>query len=107
MVLCAAVIAWGSLIPPGGLLPLPDYIVHSGAYLVLTWLLRRAMAQGASAGSVLLPAALAWGYGSLMEGIQVFLPYRSAEVKDLVVNAVGVAIAMVLPVHRRSRAGKS
>jgi len=108
VVLCAAVIAWGSLTPGGGgFIQLPDVLIHGGAYLTLAWLLRRAMAQGAPAGSVLLPAALAWGYGFLMEGLQAFLPYRSAEVKDLVVNAVGVVVAMVLPIHRRSRSGKS
>ena len=46
---------------------------------------------------IALAVPLAWGYGALIEAIQAWLPYRSAETADLAMNAAGV-IAGVLAV---------
>jgi len=39
----------------------------------------------------------------LMEGAQALVPYRAAEVRDLIANAAGVIVAMVIAavVHTR------
>ena len=41
-------------------------------------------------------AALAWGYGVLLEGLQGLAPYRTAEAWDLAVNAGAVAVGLVV-----------
>jgi VanZ family protein len=46
-------------------------------------------------------AAAAWGYGAIVEGLQSFVPHRSAELSDLFFNAVGVAAALLLVAARR------
>ncbi|MGQ0571819.1 MAG: VanZ family protein [Armatimonadota bacterium] len=95
-----AVIAWGSLAPGVGISPGPDSLIHGWAYLVLAWLLRGAMTQSGFSRSLILPAVLAWGFGLLMEGLQLMLPFRSGEIRDLIANAVGAGVAMTLPVPR-------
>ncbi len=82
-----AVTAVGGLLPPlgphgyqpGG----PAY--HLVGFSVLTVLLsaRRPAFQA---------AALAWAYGLLLEGVQSFVPYRGAELADVGVNLVAVAL---------------
>jgi hypothetical protein len=39
---------------------------------------------------------LGFGYGVVIEGIQGLLPYRKAELGDLIVNAVGLAAGLIL-----------
>ncbi len=71
------------------------------------FLLRRAFLHSGFSRSPLLPAVIAWGYGLLMEGLQAALPYRTAEARDLLSNAIGVAVATAvtvsIPLLRRSR----
>lgn len=95
--------ALASLAPGPGLDGRADLWLHGGAYLILAWLLRRALAQDARARGRVLPLAIAWGYGLLLEGLQALLPYRAAEVRDLLANAAGVSIAAVLPVNLAGR----
>jgi glycopeptide antibiotics resistance protein len=40
-------------------------------------------------------AAAAWLYGLALEGVQGFLPHRSAELADLLVNLVAVTVGLV------------
>ncbi len=52
-----------------------------------------------------IAALLAWGYGAVIEVVQAFLPYRSAELGDVAMNAVGVlaGVAAVQLVRRIRR----
>lgn len=72
---------------------------HGAAYLVLAWLLRCAMAPDRQAAGWVLPLAAAWSFGLVLEGLQAALPYRTAEARDLLANAAGAGIAMLLPVR--------
>jgi hypothetical protein len=98
-------IAWGSLTPRVSAPSVPDVALHWGVYLVLVWLLRIALALD-GVDRRLLAGVLAVGFGAFIEGIQAMLPYRGAEVRDLLANAIGVAIGMLLPIRwslRRSQ----
>jgi len=60
-----------------------------------------------------LPAAramgLAWTYGAALEGAQWFISYRSAELADLLMNAIGVLAAWVMVLiwrHRKVQPGR-
>jgi VanZ family protein len=93
-----ALIAWGSLAPGAGVAAVPDALVHSWAYLVLAWLLRGAIARNGWSTSPLIPGILAWGFGALMEAMQLTVPLRSAEARDLAANGIGVLIGIMLPI---------
>lgn len=88
--------AWTVAVGVGGVLPPlgPHGFQPGGAayhlvgFSVLTVLLSRRMPAGRA-------AALAWLYGLVMEGVQSLLPYRGAELGDLAVNLVAVALGMV------------
>ena len=68
-----------------------DVVLHMTAFFVLTGLLQ--MAYLPSQG--LRAAVLLFGYGLLIEGVQLWLPHRSAELKDLLVDALGIAMGLV------------
>lgn len=85
---------WMGLILVGSYLPNGNGEMASGAawhilgYGVLSGLLTRWIETW--------PAFfVAWGYGGAMEAMQWILPTRSAEVGDLVANAVGAAIGLI------------
>ncbi len=94
--------AWASLAPPPPVPSGSDLWLHAAAYGILTVLLRYATATGGTARSALVAAGAATAYGLLLEGAQAALPYRTAEVRDLLANAIGVAAALVIPLRRRS-----
>ena len=103
------VTAAGSLSPGYATPKGPDVLFHAFAYAVLTWLLSRARAHRQVFQRVILSAAIAWGFGALLEGAQAFHPNRIAEVRDLISNAYGAAagavFALILP--RRVRTEES
>lgn len=41
-------------------------------------------------------AAVAWGYGAMIEGLQWLVRYRDADAGDLMVNAAGVIVGVVV-----------
>lgn len=66
--------------------------VHFIEYAVLALLVRFALLSGASIGTLLADgAAFLWAtsYGVLMEIVQLYVPTRSADIKDAVVNSLG------------------
>jgi hypothetical protein len=80
----------GSLRPldgPGG------HIVASG---ILTALLQTQLPDARALG-------LAWMYGAVLEGAQRFISYRSAELVDLLMNAIGVLAAWIIVLAWRHR----
>ena len=95
--------AWASLSrgvssPPG-----TDVWIHAMAYGAFTLLLHWAFRRRGASGNPLLPGALAWSYGLLMEGAQSLVPYRAAEVRDLIANGAGVIVAMAIAMLVRPR----
>ena len=90
---------------PSGL-PL-DKLAHLCEYLLFAWLLVQAAtaSRWSATKRSLLAFALPVSYGIFLEGVQAFLPYRSAEVMDVVANTVGVGmglgLARLLPAVRR------
>ena len=89
-------IAVGAVVPvradtPGASLDKP---VHLCEYLVLAWCVAKAArASRLSRGQVLLLAfAGSVAYGILLESVQSLLPYRSAELMDVLCNAIGSSL---------------
>ena len=77
----------GSLLPPGAGGRGGD-IWHLLGFGILTVLLTAWMPVGTSAG-------VAWAYGIMLEGFQLLTRYRDAEVRDLLMNAAGVAVGLL------------
>jgi VanZ family protein len=77
---------------PGVLIGVPDFVVHAGAYLLLT------VVVGATAVGWRWPrpGAVAFlygvGHGALLEFVQIFTPPRRAELKDLAVDAAAALV---------------
>ena len=71
-----------------------DKIVHFFQYLVLAWLL----VQAARASRLHVQGlrrtmwGAATGFGMLIELVQAMLPWRSAELLDMVMNGLGAAM---------------
>ncbi|MGQ0548554.1 MAG: VanZ family protein [Armatimonadota bacterium] len=100
-VLWMVAMALASLSPPPAVPSGADLWLHAAAYGILTVLLRYATAPRGTARGALLAAGAAIAYGVLLEGAQAALPYRTAEARDLLANAIGVAVAVVIPMRRR------
>lgn len=84
-----------ALLPQGAPMPLPisDVLLHAFAFTYLT----------AALGLVHYPPARRWPvalwmlcYGVALEVLQSFIPERSAEVKDVIVDAVGIVLGLGL-----------
>ncbi len=75
-----------------------DKPVHAALYLLLALGLIRA----ARASAWSRRTTIAWGlivpigYGAFLEAVQSLLPYRSAEWADVVANALGTALGVML-----------
>jgi VanZ family protein len=76
---------------------LSDFVIHFFAFAVLAFLLSMGYVKAEK-----FPfwwakaAALSFFVGSLVEVIQIFLPYRSFSTRDLGVDVVGIMTALVL-----------
>jgi VanZ family protein len=92
----ALAVASAAALLPGGL-PLPidttDVVLHSFAFTVLTAALGLGFYEPARWAMPVRWMAL---YGLALELAQSFLPGRTAELKDLAVDAVGIALGVVL-----------
>ena len=109
----AAVIAIVSVIPippstPKGLLSL-DKALHLCEYGLLAWLLMMSARRSAwKFGASLLTAFVgAAAYGALWEAVQAFLPYRAAELADVVVNTLGAGVGVGINLLMSSRSDVS
>ena len=71
-----------------------DKLAHLCEYWLLTWLaFRAARFMGMPRRTALRWISLAAiGYGAMLEGAQLLVPYRTAEGLDIVVNALGVLL---------------
>lgn len=70
---------------------------HFIEYALLAFLLAAALGGWRRDSRALLPAALlAIGLGGAIEAVQGLLPYRDAQLLDVVVNAAGAALGLAL-----------
>ncbi|MBI3320733.1 MAG: VanZ family protein [Candidatus Omnitrophica bacterium] len=94
----AALILFGAVIPiePSISVDHLDLVVHLVEYLLFAWLLVQALRHEALRAPDVL--TLAWisatSYGVLIELLQGLLPWRSADLADAVVNALGAALGV-------------
>ena len=101
--------AWAGLVTVGAVIPVPasleapsglplDKAAHLCEYLLFAWLLVQAAtaSRWSATKRSLLAFALPVSYGLFLEGVQAFLPYRSAEVMDAVANTVGAGLGVWL-----------
>lgn len=89
--------------PDNPVFRLGDVVLHGAAFtyltfaLVLVLLRREAPASGPFPGRVsLISAAAMLGYGLLLELAQSFIPERTAELKDVLVDLAGILMGLVL-----------
>ena len=76
-----------------------DKLIHAGAYGLLQLLMLRASHGGltpARKGAMLGASAGSLGHGLISEGLQAFIPGRTASGWDLVADIVGILIASIL-----------
>lgn len=77
--------------PPETVFRVSDVLLHAGAFTYLTFALTLAhpRASGLVAGGWML------GYGLLLELLQSFEPARTAELKDVLVDVVGIGAGLL------------
>ena len=93
-------------LPPGNDgRPWLDKAVHLCEYLAFSWLLlRAAIADRVMPSSAAARASMiAIGYGVALEGVQHFLPYRSADWHDIAMNTVGTGLGIGIGLAMRQR----
>ncbi len=87
-----------ALLPKGAPMPfaISDILQHLFAFTYLTAAL--GIAYYPSNAAQRTTAVICWmlAYGLSLEAIQYFIPERSAEFKDLAVDAVGIALGIAL-----------
>ncbi|MBI2496186.1 MAG: VanZ family protein [Candidatus Omnitrophica bacterium] len=82
-----------------------DKVAHLGEYLLFAWL----MLQALRASQMPRRVSLWWawgsvtGYGLVMEGVQAMLPWRSAELADVVANGCGALLGVWIRQHLPGR----
>ena len=89
-ILVVSVIPTGRAVSVGHL----DKVAHVCEYLLFAWLLVRALRAGRlrQPEYVVLDWIFASSYGLLIELLQSLLPWRSAELWDALMNALGAAV---------------
>ena len=88
---------------PRTLQRIPDWASHTATYATLGFLAARSAALLGAHPAALLGGAYAVGHGALLEALQSRLPTRAAEWRDLLADAVGVAIGVTVAAARRAR----
>lgn len=75
-----------------------DKILHAVEYLMFAgFLIESGVASRWSRGRIVLVSlAVPIVFGAALEGVQAFLPYRHAELPDVLANAAGASIGAVL-----------
>lgn len=96
----AALVLFLSVIPvdPHPSVSRLDKAAHLGEYLLLSWLLLRAMERSAwpSAHRAWLSWLWAAGYGASLELVQGWLPWRDGDWADALANTVGALLGVLL-----------
>ncbi|MBI3312397.1 MAG: VanZ family protein [Candidatus Omnitrophica bacterium] len=106
----ATVIAVGAVIPVpskvGSAIGSLDKLLHLCEYLLLAWCtVRASRASGFPQAKTLTVAFLfPVGFGVFLEAVQGLLPYRSAELGDIVANTVGAGLGVGIGLITRLKA---
>ena len=101
LVLILTFISWQATIRIGIEVPISnsDKLLHFLAFYTLAFLLDFAFPKSRFG---VLKIIILIGYGGLIEVVQSFLPYRSAELADLITDIIGIsAYALTIPILRR------
>ena len=101
VIICMIGIYVGASIPEP---PVPadvtDVSLHEAGYLVLTLLVIRALAKqtwhGVTAATMFRGWVVAVLHGASVEWLQAYLPWRHAEVGDLIADATGACAAVIV-----------
>jgi VanZ family protein len=91
----------------GGHLPAAEValrkLAHVAEYLVLTLLLVRALRRSGVAAAVPLACAAALVYAATDEWHQSFVPARTATLRDVAIDGIGIALAALAVTRTRLR----
>ena len=96
------VCTWLALVPepPDPVFRLGDVILHGAAFAYLTMafvLMMMARAEPVLDRRLVGTAALAmFGYGVFLAAVQSFIPERTAEIKDLGVDLLGIGVGLLI-----------
>lgn len=69
-----------------------DVVLHAFAFTYLSFAMRLAYERR----SLLQVFLVLFGYGILIEAVQSLVPERTAEIKDLMVDVVGIVLGLLL-----------
>jgi VanZ family protein len=78
--------------PPEAVARISDIVLHGFAFSYLTF----ALGLAYRSRHWFVPAAWMLGYGLFIEIVQSFEPQRAAELKDLLVDSVGICVGVML-----------
>lgn len=83
--------------PPLAIFRLGDVLLHAGAFAYLAFALALMLESGGRREAIPI-RTFCWliGYGAGLEIVQALIPERSAELKDLLVDAVGIALGLLV-----------
>ncbi|HEY5644640.1 MAG TPA: VanZ family protein [Pseudomonadales bacterium] len=90
---------WAALVPAppdNPVFQLSDVLLHAAAFTYLSFAFVLAWLEGGSGPAYLRAFLCMLGYGVLLEVVQSFIPERSAEFKDLLVDAAGIGAGLLL-----------
>jgi glycopeptide antibiotics resistance protein len=73
-----------------------EYSLHFFGFRIFAGLLAWAYYQRKSSGIFLKAGLISFCFGLLIEIIHYFLPYRSAELSDLILDTAGIALVLGL-----------
>lgn len=99
-----AVCTWLALIPEppdNPVFRLGDVILHGAAFTYLTFALMLVQTAGKRReirSMALVAFAALLGYGLFLEFVQSFIPERTAELKDILVDTAGIVVGLALAV---------
>ncbi len=88
---------------PEALRRVPDWSMHGSTYAVLAFLASESATCLGVAAAAPWAAGYAIAHGCLLELLQMLVPTRSAELRDVAADAVGAAIGVAVAAYRRSR----
>ncbi len=78
-----------------GGIPFASAIAHFGEFLVLGFLVNRALAQGGNSGKkIFFSSALCFVYSALTEILQLYVPGRFFAYEDILMNNVGALVGV-------------
>ena len=79
-----------------GGIPFASAIAHFGEFLVLGFLVNRALTQGSNSGKKIFfsAALLCFAYSALTEILQIYVPGRFFAYEDILMNNVGALVGV-------------